>query len=100
MPTPEHDQNDDALMFSKASVNGPFGSLTYRISTDVDEETFLMFTKFVRECGTDRAGAVRDWVFLRTRGETYTDILRHAEKVNRDRLFGTEPVQVLKGTEQ
>lgn len=94
------DYNDDSLMFSRAAVNGPFGNLEHRISTDVDGETFLMFNKAVKEAGTDRAGAVRDWVYLIARGQTYTEFMRHAEKVNRDKLFGTAPMQVLKGTEQ
>jgi len=94
------DSNDDSLAFSRASVNGPFGNLEHRISTDVDGETFLMFTKAVREAGTDRAGAVRDWVYMIARGQTYTDFMRHAEKVNRDKLFGTAPMQVLNRTEK
>lgn len=96
----QDDSNDDAPMFSRASVNGPFGNLEHRISTDVDGETFLMFTQMVREAGTDRAGAVRDWVYMIARGQTYTDFMRHAEKVNRDKLFGTGPMQVLKGTDK
>lgn len=94
------DANDDhedagALLYSRAAVNNPVGNLEFEIKTKVDGETFLMFNKLARESGTDRAGAVRDWIFLKTRGVTFTDMVRHAEKVNRDKLFGTGPDGVL-----
>lgn len=93
---PDDDDIPD-LMLSRAAVNNPVGNLEFEIKTKVDGETFLMFNKLARESGTDRAGAVRDWVFLKTRGVTFTDMVRHAEKVNRDKLFGTGPDGVLTG---
>jgi hypothetical protein len=95
MSTQDDDEDNGALMYSKAAVNNPVGNLEFDIKCKVDGETFLMFNKLVRECGTDRSGAVRDWVFLKTRGITFTDMVRHAEKVNRDKLFGTGPDGVL-----
>lgn len=100
MITPDNgDDFEDAgaLSFSRAAVNNPVGNLDFEIKTKVDGETFLMFTKLVNECGTDRAGALRDWVFLKSRGITFTDMVRHAEKVNRAALFGTGPDGVLSG---
>lgn len=99
MSRPDDDDTEDsgAIAFSRATVNNPVGNLDFEIKTKVDGETFLMFTKLVNECGTDRAGALRDWVFLKTRGETFTDMVRHAEKVNRAALFGTGPDGVLNG---
>lgn len=93
MPT----DNDDNLefQFSRAGITNPMGKLLSELKTKVDPETDLAFRRLVHEAGTDVAGALRDWIFLKVHGRTFTDIVRDAEKVNRDKLFGTGPDGVL-----
>lgn len=92
MSTPT-DQDDDA--YSRTGMVPPMGTLLDDLKTKVDPDTAAAFRKLVAEAGTDVAGALRDWVYLKVHGKTYTDILLAEKKVNRDLLFGTGPIRAL-----
>lgn len=80
-------QNDDP-MYSRTGMVGPFGTLTEEAKTKIDFETMAEFRKLTHDAGTDVSGAIRDWVYLKTRGQTYTDFCVHAAKVKSVKLFG------------
>lgn len=82
-------------LFSRNGMTAPMGTLIDELKTKVDPDTAAAFRKKVHECGTDSAGALRDWVYLVVHGKTFTDIKLAQEKVKRDALFGKGPIQAL-----
>lgn len=90
----EHSQ-DEALALSRTGMVAPMGTLIDELKTKVDPDTAAAFRKLVNEAGTDIAGALRDWVYLKVHGRTFTDIQLDEAKAKRDRLFGTGPIQGL-----
>ena len=95
--TSETDDQELSLQMSRAGIACPMGKLFGELKTKVDCETDLAFRKLVNEAGTDVAGALRDWIYLKVHGKTFTDLMRDAEQVNRHKLFGTGPDGVLTG---
>jgi hypothetical protein len=96
MSTDHPDQRDDQHpAFSRTGMVAPMGTLIDELKTKVDPDTAADFRKLVNEAGTDVAGALRDWVYLKVHGKTFTDILLAEKKVKRDVLFGTGPIQAL-----
>lgn len=78
---------------SRTGVVGPFGTLTEDAKTKIDFETMADFRRLCNEAGTDVSGAIRDWVYLKTRGQTYTAFCVHAAKVKSEKLFGEGPIE-------
>ena len=89
------DQSQAEPACSRTGMVAPMGTLIDEVKTKVDPDTAAAFRKLVHEAGTDVAGAMRDWIYLKVHGETYTDICLREAKVKRDRLFGTGPIQAL-----
>lgn len=89
MITPDDDDRDeDSIAFSRAGINSPTGELTCEVKGKVDEETFFLFNKKMREAGTTRGAAVRDFVHLIAHGITYTDkCIKDAQEVKRAGMF-------------
>ncbi|MEO8021101.1 hypothetical protein [Polaromonas sp.] len=84
--------DSDDVMFSRTGVVGPFGTLTEDAKTKIDFDTMADFRRLCNDAGTDVSGAIRDWVYLKTRGKTYTAFCVHAAEVKAAKLFGEGPV--------
>lgn len=89
------DDDNDESQCSRTGMVPPMGTLIDEVKTKVDPDTAAAFRKLVNEAGTDVAGALRDWIYLKVHGDTYTDICLREAKSKRDRLFGTGPIQAL-----
>lgn len=85
--------DDDDVMFSSTGIVGPFGALTEEEKNKIDFETLADFRRLCNEAGTDVSGAIRDWVYLKTRGKTYTAFCVHAAEVKSIKLFGEGPIE-------
>lgn len=92
MNTPE---DEDQQAFSRTGMVAPMGTLIDELKTKVDPDTAANFRKLANEAGTDVAGALRDWVYLKVHGETFTDIQLREAKSKREALFGKGPIQGL-----
>jgi len=94
MTTPNTESDDDTLSaYGRTGMISPMGPLIDELKTKVDPDTAAKFRKLVHEAGMDNSGALRDWVYRLVHGKTYTEICLDAEKVKRDRLFGTGPIE-------
>lgn len=85
---PVHAQTDAAPLFARPALAGPFGPQDEPLKTGVDIDTALAFRRLCNDAGTDVAGALRDWVYSRVHGKTYTDLLAQAAERRRAVLFG------------
>lgn len=87
------DSDDEQLFDSRTGILSPTGTLTDELKTKVDDETGLAFRRLVREADMDVAGALRDFVYLKIHGKTWTDMRLDVSKVKRDKLFGIGPIE-------
>lgn len=69
------------------------GSLIDKLSTNVDPDTAAAFRKLAADAQMDASGAIRDWVYQKVHGKTFTDMCVDAAKVKRQALFGTDANQ-------
>lgn len=97
----EHNKRaSDLPAWSRTGIVSPTGTLISELKTKVDPETDLLFRRAVMESGTDVAGALRDFVFLIARGQTFTSMVADEAKVKHDRFFGKGLIEALKGGTQ
>lgn len=90
-----NNSDNEEAAFSRTGMVAPHGTLIDELKTKVDPDTAAAFRKKVHDCGTDSAGALRDWIYLVVHGKTFTDIKLEQEKVKRDMLFGKGPIEGL-----
>ena len=81
-------QKDD-VMLSRTGMISPLGTLTEEAKTKIDFETLQAFRVLVREADMDVSGALRDWIYLKVHGKTFTAMCVHAAEVKSAKLFGT-----------
>lgn len=86
----EHGDTDDTL-FSRMGMISPLGTLTEDAKTKIDFKTMEAFRALVNDAGMDVSGALRDWIYLKVHGQSFTDFCVHAAKVKSDKLFGEGP---------
>jgi hypothetical protein len=82
---------DDDMQRSRAGTVSPFGTLTEPAKTWVDFNTMQAFRAMVSEADMDVSSAIRDWIYLKVHGKTFTDFCVHASKVKAAKLFGPGP---------
>lgn len=85
--------NDAAL--SRTGMVGPMGTLIDELKSKVDPDTGAAFRKLCAEAHMDHSSAIRDWVYLKVHGKTYTEMLVDAAKTKREKLFGKGPIEAL-----
>lgn len=84
----DHDEDPAPIAYSRAGINSPTGELLFEIKGKVDEETFFLFDKKMREAGTTRGAAIRDFAHLVVHGITYTDkCIKDAQEIKRAGIF-------------
>lgn len=88
---------DDDIAMSRTGMVGPMGTLIDDLKTKVDPDTGAAFRKLCAEADMDHSSAIRDWVYLKVHGKTYTEMLADAAKTKRERLFGKGPIEALIG---
>lgn len=93
MSIPDDDHDDIAM--SRTGMVGPMGTLIDDLKTKVDPDTGAAFRKLCAEADMDHSSAIRDWVYLKVHGKTYTEMLVDAAKTKRERLFGKGPIEAL-----
>ena len=84
---------DDHPMMSRTGVIAPLGTLTEDAKTKIDFETLQAFRALVRDADMDVSGALRDWIYLKVHGKTFTAMVAHASEVKAAKLFGEGPIQ-------
>ncbi|MDB5253879.1 MAG: hypothetical protein JWP27_3048, partial [Flaviaesturariibacter sp.] len=72
------------VMFSRKATIAPLGALTEPAKTYVDFDTMQAFRIMVNKAGMDVSSAMRDWIYLKVHGKSYTDICAEAAKVSTD----------------
>lgn len=82
--------------FSRNGTISPLGTLTEDAKTKIDFDTMQAFRVLVREVDMDVSGALRDWIYLKVHGETYTAMVSHAAKIKAAALFGEGPIEGIK----
>ena len=87
--------NADDVMFSRTGMVSPLGTLTEDAKTKIDFKTMEAFRALVNDAGMDVSGALRDWIYLKVHGQSFTDFCVHAAKVKSAKLFGEGPNDAL-----
>lgn len=82
----------DDVMLSRTGMISPLGTLTEEAKTKVDFDTLQAFRVLVREADMDVSGALRDWIYLKVHGKTFTAFCVHAAEIKSAKLFGTGPI--------
>lgn len=83
--------NDD-VMLSRTGMISPLGTLTEEAKTKIDFDTLQAFRVLVREADMDVSGALRDWIYFKVHGKTYTALCVHAAEIKSAKLFGEGPI--------
>lgn len=83
--------NDD-VMLSRTGMISPLGTLTEDAKTKIDFETLQQFRLLVNDAGMDVSGALRDWIYLKVHGKTFTAFCVHAAELKSAKLFSTGPI--------
>ncbi len=83
----------EALAYSRSGTVSPFGNLEDPMKTHVDLDTGLKFRRMCREAmpNGDVAKVMRDFIYLKVHGKTFSEFVEHEAKSMRDKFFGTGP---------
>lgn len=87
---------DNDVMLSRTGMISPLGTLTEEAKTKIDFDTLQAFRVLVREADMDVSGALRDWIYLKVHGKTFTAFCVHAAEIKSAKLFGTGPIDAPK----
>lgn len=90
--------DNDEVLFARNGMLSPLGTLTEEAKTKIDFETLQAFRTLVNDAGMDVSGALRDWIYLKVHGKTFTAFCVHAAEVKSQKLFGEGPNGGLKAT--
>ena len=82
---------------SRTGMVSPMGTLLDELKTKVDPDTGMEFRKLANAAGLDVSGALRDFIYKKVHGKTYTDMVLESAKVKRDFLFETGPIEATSG---
>jgi hypothetical protein len=100
MPTDDDFDSLPSVALSRSGVANPTGKLDQPMKTHVDIDTEAAFKRMCSEAGMTTSQAMRDWVFKRVHGKTFSEMQVDAEKVKRDRFFNEGPELVQNRTKQ